>query len=135
MIEFHFSFKVDKEAWNELCELYLRQHDYTNAAFCAEELLLLDPHNHLNHERYASICYSQKNNETARIYYFSSLKLNPNNMRSLYGILLTSANLKSQSNVENGNSTIIEQIERKYRNEMPELLPFVDKTLQALKLK
>ena len=127
-----FHFKLDQEAWSELCDLYISEHDYAKAAFCAEELLLITPHNHLNHERYASICYSQGDYEKARTYYFSTLKFNPDNMRALYGILLTSTNMKSKSMTETNNKIIIEQILQKYQETIPELVPFVDKTLKNL---
>ncbi|CAF3882504.1 unnamed protein product [Rotaria sordida] len=123
-------YQVDQEAWSELCDLYLSEHDYAKAAYCTEELILLNPHNHLNHERYASICYSQGDYEKARIYYFSTIKFNPNNIRALYGILLTSANIKSRTTIENNNKIIMEQILQKYKEIIPELLPFVDKALQ-----
>ncbi|CAF2042868.1 unnamed protein product [Rotaria magnacalcarata] len=124
-------YQVDQEAWGELCELYLLEHDYAKAAFCAEELILINPHNHLNHERYASICYSNGGYEFARAYYFSTIKFNPNNMRALYGILLTSANMKSRNLNENSNKIIKEQILQKYKETMPDLLPFVEMTLQS----
>ncbi|CAF0783739.1 unnamed protein product [Didymodactylos carnosus] len=90
-------YQTDVEAWSELCELYLIEHDYAKAAFCAEELLLINPHNHLNHERYASIRYSQGLYEVARSYYFSAYKINSSNIRTLYGILLTSMNLMNRN--------------------------------------
>lgn len=46
---------TDYEAWNELCDLYLSQHDYNNAAFCLEELIMSNPHNHLFHQKYAEV--------------------------------------------------------------------------------
>ncbi|UJR38278.1 hypothetical protein I4U23_030950 [Adineta vaga] len=52
---------ADQEVWCELYDLYLSKPDYVKAAFCTEEFLLINPHNHLNHECYASIRYSQSN--------------------------------------------------------------------------
>ena len=54
-----FRFMSDQEAWQELCELYLIEQDFARAAFCMEELILHNPHNHLLHQRYAEIRYSQ----------------------------------------------------------------------------
>lgn len=88
-----FRFMTDVEAWQELSELYINEHDFNKAAFCIEELILLNPHNHLLHQRYADIKYSQggaENIEIAKTYYFQALKLNPGNMRALYGIYLVS---------------------------------------------
>lgn len=90
------TFMTDTEAWQELSELYLLEHDYAKAAFCVEELLLHSPHNHLLHQRYADIRYTQgglDNMELARAYYAQALKLNPRNMRALYGLYLASSNI------------------------------------------
>ena len=48
----------DVEAWQELCSLYLQVQEYARAAFCAEELILHQPHNHLMHQRLADIRYT-----------------------------------------------------------------------------
>ncbi|CAF0889941.1 unnamed protein product [Rotaria sordida] len=142
-------YQADQEAWSELCDLYLSEHDYTKAAFCAEELLLINPHNHLNHERYASIRYSQGDYDKARTYYFSALKINPINIRALYGVILTSTNLaiktsstnpKAQNSNESNNLFIEqiqwarEQIIQKYKETIPDLLPIIESALQSLTL-
>jgi len=88
----------DYEAWMELCDLYLAEHDYTKAAFCLEELIMSNPHSHLYHQKYAEIKYTQGGVENmckARKYYAQSLKLNPDNMRSLYGLFLSASNVAS----------------------------------------
>ena len=142
--------KADHEAWSELCDLYLIEHDYTKAAFCAEELLLINPHNHLNHERYASIRYSQGDYDKARTYYFSALKINPANIRALYGIMLTAINLSIKTssssnpkaqNLNENNHIFIEQIQwtreqivQKYRENISDLLPIIESSLQTLTL-
>lgn len=48
-------FMSDYEAWGELCNLYLAECDYKKAAFCMEELILSNPHNHLYHQIYAEV--------------------------------------------------------------------------------
>ena len=126
---FRFPLQADHEGWSELCDLYLSERDYDKAAFCAEELLLANPHNHLYHERYASICYTNRDYDKARTYYFSTIQLNPTNMRALFGILLTSINNKSRSTIDN-DQLIREEIFATYREKMPELLPIVEKQLQ-----
>ena len=45
----------DYEAWQELCDLYIRVQDYEKAAFCMEELVMSNPHNHLIHLKYAEV--------------------------------------------------------------------------------
>lgn len=46
---------ADVEAWSELSDLYLAQGDFKHAAFCVEEMILANPHNHLLHERLAEV--------------------------------------------------------------------------------
>ena len=45
----------DFDAWMELADLYLQLQDYEKAAFCLEELIMSNPHNHLFHQRYAEV--------------------------------------------------------------------------------
>ncbi|CAH8864931.1 unnamed protein product [Trichobilharzia szidati] len=85
-------FMSDFEAWNELADLYLSEGDYKHAAFCLEEMILSNPSNHLYCQRYAEIKYTEggtENLELARAYYTQACLLCPNNLRSLYGLLLT----------------------------------------------
>ncbi|XP_013100373.1 ER membrane protein complex subunit 2 [Stomoxys calcitrans] len=89
--EYLKKFMIDQEAWQELCNLYLAEGDYSKAAFCMEEVLLHNPHSHLIHQRLADIRYTMggaENIDAARTYYSQALKLNPNNLRALYGIYL-----------------------------------------------
>uniref|UniRef100_A0A1A9W598 ER membrane protein complex subunit 2 n=1 Tax=Glossina brevipalpis TaxID=37001 RepID=A0A1A9W598_9MUSC len=89
--EYLKKFMSDQEAWNELCNLYLAEGDYAKAAFCMEEVLLHNPHSHLVHQRLAEIRYTMggmDNIELARTYYSQAIKLNPKNLRALYGFYL-----------------------------------------------
>jgi len=98
--DFLREFMTDYESWTELADLYLAQHDYSSAAFCVEELLMSNPHNHLFHQKYAEIRYSQGGNdnmELARSYFAQAVKLNANNLRAHYGLFLSAANLASSS--------------------------------------
>ncbi|EDW85169.1 uncharacterized protein Dwil_GK12757 [Drosophila willistoni] len=90
--EYLKKFMSDQEAWHELCSLYLAEAEYGKAAFCMEEVLLHNPHSHLIHQRLAEIRYTMggvENIETARTYYSQALKLNPQNLRALYGLYLS----------------------------------------------
>ncbi|XP_014239426.1 ER membrane protein complex subunit 2-A-like [Cimex lectularius] len=96
LTEYLKKFMVDQEAWQELCDLYLIEQDYAKAAFCMEELILHNPHNHLFHQRLAEIKFTQgglENFEIAKSYYAQALKLNPDNMRALYGLYITMCNI------------------------------------------
>lgn len=93
-------FMSDSEAWQELCDLYLKEGDYSKAAFCMEELILSNPHNHLFHTRYAEIKYTQgglDNMEIARSYFCQAAKLNPGNVRALYGLFMSCTQVLSSS--------------------------------------
>ncbi|KAK0088377.1 hypothetical protein PV325_012275 [Microctonus aethiopoides] len=96
LTEYLKMFMSDQEAWHELCDLYLKEQEYSKAAFCMEELILHNPHSHLIYQRYAEIKYSQggfENIEIAKAYFIQAVKLNPNNIRALYGVLLTTNNI------------------------------------------
>nr|CAG4648206.1 EOG090X0CGE [Moina brachiata]SVE93234.1 EOG090X0CGE [Moina brachiata] len=91
-------FMADQEAWLELADLYISQQEWNKAAFCVEELILHSPFNHLYLQRYAEIKYTQggfENLEMARSYYAQAAKLNPKNVRALYGLILTSSHMAS----------------------------------------
>jgi tetratricopeptide (TPR) repeat protein len=112
------TYQADHESWLELSEAYLNELDYAKAAFCMEELILISPHNHLYHQRYADIKYSQGQFELARSYYSYALKLNPNNVRALYGLLLTTSNLKSsQKSKESSDNIKLNKLARETLNE------------------
>jgi len=87
-------YMADYEAWQELGELYLSQNQYTNAAYCYEELILSSPENYHLFNRYAEILYTIggiNNYFTARKYFALSLDLCPEmigNTRALYGIIM-----------------------------------------------
>merc|ERR550539_660124 len=98
--EYLEDFMCDGEAWAELCEIYVLEQEYTKAAFCCEELILQNPHNHLYYQKYADIKYSEgglDNMDMAKTYYCHTIKLNPNNIRALYGLFLSSTTLASSS--------------------------------------
>lgn len=101
----------DMEAWQELCDLYLKVQDYAKAAHTMEELVITHPHHHLYQQRYADVLYTMgglDNVECARSYYANAVKLsNQNNMRALYGLMLTAntlaANPKASPKVKQDN--------------------------------
>ncbi|KAF8563213.1 hypothetical protein P879_07735 [Paragonimus westermani] len=119
-------FMSDFEAWNELADMYLAEGDYKHAAFCMEEMLLSNPHNHLYCQRYAesddpncrvihaSVVHSQikyteggtDNLEQARAYFSQACRLSPTNLRSLYGLLLTCSALDHQTH-RSGKSSLL----------------------------
>jgi len=95
-------FMSDQEAWSELCDLYLGEADYPRAAFCAEELILHNPHNFFVHQRLADIRYTMggiENMKLAVSYYSEALKLNGDSMRALFGLFLAGSSLATNQRV------------------------------------
>ncbi|KAJ1366164.1 hypothetical protein KIN20_026768 [Parelaphostrongylus tenuis] len=91
-------FLNDSEAWLQLSDLFLAESDLAKAAHCLEECVLAAPLNTLYLRRLADIRYSQggvENIELARSYYEQAAKLNPSDLRALYGIILCSTYLTS----------------------------------------
>merc|ERR1719411_2013116 len=98
LVKYLKDFMADGEAWMELCDLYILEQDYAKASFCCEELILQNPHNHLYYQKFADIKYTQsgfEHMELAKTYYSQAAKLNPDNMRALYGLLLAATQLLS----------------------------------------
>jgi len=92
----------DSEAWVQLSDLYLSSGQYRKAAFCMEELLLLNPMAYMYHVRYGELLFTMASAERsgngsatyglARKYFAHALELKPQgNLRALYGMLLCCA--------------------------------------------
>jgi tetratricopeptide (TPR) repeat protein len=102
LAEYLNKFMSDQEAWSELCDLYLSEADYSRAAFCAEELILHNPHNFFVHQRLADIRYTMggiENLKMAVSYYTEALKLNADSMRALFGLFLAASSLGTNQRV------------------------------------
>ncbi|XP_043921670.1 ER membrane protein complex subunit 2 [Protopterus annectens] len=101
--EYLEQFVGDQEAWHELADLYINEHDYAKAAFCLEELMMTNPHNHLYCQQYAEVKYTQggiENLELARKYFSQALKLNNRNMRALFGLYMAASHIASHPKVK-----------------------------------
>ncbi|KAJ1647780.1 tetratricopeptide repeat domain-containing protein [Coemansia erecta] len=79
----------DFEGWLELAHLYLGQHMYAQAAFCIEEVILLQPANHYYHLCYAEINYTMGRLDIALKEYLRVVELSTDNVRGFYGVKLT----------------------------------------------
>uniref|UniRef100_A0A8C4E197 ER membrane protein complex subunit 2 n=1 Tax=Dicentrarchus labrax TaxID=13489 RepID=A0A8C4E197_DICLA len=100
--EYLEQFVGDQEAWHELSELYINEHDYGKAAFCLEELMMTNPHNHLYCEQYAEVKYTQgglENLELSRKYFAQALRLNNRNMRALFGLYMSASHISASPKV------------------------------------
>lgn len=90
-------FTTDFDAWAELCALDLQLGRFAHAIYAANELLLLDPHNHAAHivvaDVYATLGGVQ-NLCLARKHYAASLSMRAApNLRALYALWLVCATL------------------------------------------
>ena len=98
LTEYLKSFMADRDAWLELADLYVSCQDYDKAAFCLEEVLMVNPHHHLCHLRYAEIRQTMggvENLEIARKYYSLAITLHEASVRALTGLCLVCSNLLS----------------------------------------
>ncbi|KAG2483062.1 hypothetical protein HYH03_018045 [Edaphochlamys debaryana] len=137
-------FANDKDAWEEMAELYLEVLNYRQAAFCYEELLMHNPANSNFHVRYADILYTiggPTNCKTARSYYAKAIELTAGgSLRALFGVLACSAHINEKVALQDARSRA--QIElpevatqallRIYKQHAPDKLPFVEPILAKL---
>jgi tetratricopeptide (TPR) repeat protein len=94
-------YMTDSDAYGELADLYLSVCEYKKAAFCVEELIIIDPNNPLYFSKYADIMYTLGDYLIARKYYAQSINMlldgeseDPQNaqlstLRPVYGLLVT----------------------------------------------
>ncbi|CEG39227.1 Uncharacterized conserved protein [Plasmopara halstedii] len=98
--EFLRSFGTDLAAWTELGETYLSLGAYRYAAFCYEELVLLNPMDAIAHSRLADIYSTIGGLEyllTARKHYAHSIELNKKqNLRAFLALLVCTKAIATQ---------------------------------------
>lgn len=96
-------FQCDAESWFELAEIYLSEYEYEKAAYCFEELILLNPANFLIHQRYAetkATIGGLNNLLTAKSYFCQAARLSGNvSNRALWGIVSTCEQLRTMKGV------------------------------------
>ena len=106
------TFPNDVEGWAELTDLYLSQGMLSQAAFCLEELILLQPFSHYVHAQYAEVLWALGKEATALKYWSRSVELcsdflrgwfGVKNVESLLFIANTQATKKALANMQNGN--------------------------------
>uniref|UniRef100_A0A8V0XQN4 ER membrane protein complex subunit 2 n=1 Tax=Gallus gallus TaxID=9031 RepID=A0A8V0XQN4_CHICK len=87
-----------RKAQGKNLEAIRELNDYAKAAFCLEELMMANPHNHLYCQQYAEVKYTQgglENLELSRKYFAQALKLNNRNMRALFGLYMSASHIAS----------------------------------------
>ena len=91
---------VDAASWIELSEIYISINEFEAAAYCLEELILIQPNVAEYHTRLGEIFYTMGKSENyfmARSHFSMSLNLlvpEAGNHRALYGLMLCCQSLK-----------------------------------------
>lgn len=137
-------FMADHDAWRELAEIYISIQKYNQAAFCYEELIMMEPSNATWHLKYAEVQYTMGGLESLKIakrYYASAIKLSAGrNMRALYGLCLCdSAITQSKGRNKDEESTELQALAssvilKKYKEKCPKKLALVTSVLDKQKL-
>ena len=136
-------YAADTAAWNELSEIHLAHGEYSQAAHCYEELVMLKPTSSAYHNRLADAYYSIGNEEhirLARKHYTLSLEQQGYqiNLHALYGLQASARWL-----ADNGNMTVAlsssssadkEQGAAPDKDVNEELLRYAEDKLKELKL-
>ncbi|KAJ2961799.1 hypothetical protein NQZ79_g3013 [Umbelopsis isabellina] len=100
LVKYLDTYYSDAEAWIELSQLYLSMHLYQRAAFCMEELILLQAANPIWHLKYAEITYTMGDVSLALKQYCRVIDLSTDHLRGMYGVHLCSTKLISQGNTD-----------------------------------
>jgi tetratricopeptide (TPR) repeat protein len=80
------TFPNDTEAWAELTDLYSSQDMFSQAAYCLEELILLQPFSHYVHAQYAEILWSLGKEASALKHWSRSVELCGDFLRGWFGV-------------------------------------------------
>ncbi|CAO3660384.1 unnamed protein product [Umbelopsis vinacea] len=108
LVKYLDTYYSDPEAWIELCSLYLSMHLYQRAAFCMEELILLQAANPIWHLKYAEIMYTLGDYSLALKQYCRVIDLSTDHLRGMYGIHLCASKLIAQDNADDTTKALKE---------------------------
>eukprot|EP00195_Chlamydomonas_chlamydogama_P009581 CAMPEP_0202894790 /NCGR_PEP_ID=MMETSP1392-20130828/4111_1 /ASSEMBLY_ACC=CAM_ASM_000868 /TAXON_ID=225041 /ORGANISM="Chlamydomonas chlamydogama, Strain SAG 11-48b" /LENGTH=304 /DNA_ID=CAMNT_0049579581 /DNA_START=42 /DNA_END=956 /DNA_ORIENTATION=- len=132
----------DREAWEELADLYLELLMYRQALFCYEELLMFLPTHPHYLIRYADVLYTMggsSNYRMARAYYAKAVESSGGrSVRALWGILACCANItekvalqdsRTRAQIDLPNLTT-QALINIYREYAPDKLPVLQSILE-----
>lgn len=80
------TFPNDAESWAELTDLYISQDMLSQAAFCLEELILLQPLSHYVNVQYAEVLFLLGKEASALKYWSRSVELCGDFLRGWFGV-------------------------------------------------
>eukprot|EP00877_Chromochloris_zofingiensis_P004184 jgi/Chrzof1/13767/Cz08g11130.t1 len=131
------TFMNDKEAWEELAELYLEASMYRQAAFCYEELLTINPMNAIYHIRYADTLFTlggAANIRTARAYYSKAIQVSAGrSIRAIYGLLACCTHAPDKDNdrvLQHLPAAAADMLLTLYKQQAKDKVPIVEQMLQ-----
>ena len=108
------TFMQDQEAWMQLAHLYLKENMLAQAAFCVEELMMLNPNFPTYHLFFADIKYTMKDYDLALKHYCRALEIYED-AKSLYGIQLCTSKMDlSSPKIKALNELSIKLLKEKY---------------------
>lgn len=135
------AYMLDRDAWEELGELYLRQQLLRQAAFCYEELIMLAPNNLTYNLRYADVLYTiggASNWKMSLSYYSHALELSGGgSVRALFGVCTCLSQLDPKAGSSDGEhvstlgSLSAEALLKQYSEKCPNRLPLVREVLES----
>jgi len=133
------TFMMDRDAWEELAEIYLKLQMYKQAAHCYEELLLLAPTQLTYHLRYADTLYTMGTAQDvalAKMYYTHAVEASHGtSIRALYGVCLCCSHPKLRKGGGGDDNSIgalsAKALIKFYTNADSPLVPFVKSVLQS----
>ena len=82
------AFPNDVEAWAELTDLYVSQDMLSQAIYCLEELILLQPFSHYVHAQYAEVQWLSGKGDVALKHWCRSVELCGDFLRGWFGVKL-----------------------------------------------
>ncbi|BFZ62774.1 Inositol phosphatase SIW14 [Saitoella coloradoensis] len=118
----------DSEAWSELADLYIQLEMHQQAAFCLEELLVLNPHAHTVAARYAELALRMGDYNLALKQFCRAVELCDGYERGLMGIFECSQRL--QGKLEGVRP--MTAVQRKHGTDGTTTAPIDEKTVKAL---
>ncbi|CDH59800.1 er membrane protein complex subunit 2 [Lichtheimia corymbifera JMRC:FSU:9682] len=116
LVKYLDTYYDDQEAWSELCNMYLDQHLYEQAAFCCEELIVQQPANHIWYLKYAEILYTMGQLALALKHYCKVLELCTDHVRALYGLHLCATKLSNVEHATDLHALATERLLAVYKN-------------------
>jgi tetratricopeptide (TPR) repeat protein len=116
-------YQCDAEGWFELAEVYLSEYEYEKAAFCFEELIILNPSNYIIYQRYAetkATIGGVENLKISKKYFCQSARMSGfNSNRALLGLVVVCEQLQTTKGVSAAE-----------KQEMKELIEWANDKLQ-----